>query len=166
MFVQMDPGKESLLGLIAALEILLEQEDQFRKNCDAFHQIVVEEFSKIDQGLMDGVLIDKDYGSCGVEINYQDTWKDGRMGWPIFSIEDMYAGTSLPQAGMKAMGIIPCISYDANIRMSLGLGTTDENGDIIEDNTRWMIRALARFCELMCRHAGVMDQKAAPLAAE
>jgi hypothetical protein len=166
MFVQMDPGKESLMGLIAALEILLEKEDQFRYNCDTFHQIVVEEFSKIDQGLMKGVVIDKDYGSCGVEVNYQDTWKDGRMGWPIFSIEDMYAGTSLPQTGMKAMGIIPCISYDANIRMSLGLGTTDENGDIIEDNTRWMVRALANFCELMCRHSGVMDQKSEAIAAE
>ena len=159
MFVQMDPGKESLLGLIAALEVLLEKQDQFKTNCDAFHQIVVEEFSKIDQGLMDGVLISKDYGSCGVEINYQDTWKDGRMGWPIFSIEDMYAGTSIPQTGMRAMGIIPCVSYDANIRMSLGLGTTDENGNIIEDNVRWMARALAQFCALMCQHAGVMDQK-------
>ena len=72
----------------------------------------------------------------------------------------------LPQTGMRAMGIIPCISYDANIRMSLGLGTTDEAGDIIEDNTRWIVRALARFCELMCRHAGVMDQTAEPMAAE
>ncbi|MDP7652520.1 MAG: aminotransferase class V-fold PLP-dependent enzyme [Rhodospirillales bacterium] len=161
MFVQMDPGKESLLGLVAALRILLERGDQFRENCDIFHQIVVDEFSKIDQGLMDGVRIDKDYGSCGVEINYQDTWKDGRMGWPIFSIEDMYAGTSLPQSGMKAMGIIPCVAYDANIKMSIGLGTTDDEGNIIEDNTRWMVRALARFCELMCRHSGVMDQKGA-----
>ena len=159
MFVQMDPGKESLLGLIAALEVLLEREDQFRRNCEVFHQITVEEFAKIDQGLMAGVRIDKDYGSCGVEINYQDTWRDGRMGWPIFSIEDMYAGTSLPQTAMRAMGIIPCIAYDANIRLSLGLGTTDEMGDIIEDNARWVVRALARFCELMCRHAGVMDSK-------
>jgi hypothetical protein len=166
MFVQMDPGKESLLGLIAALEILIEKKDQFRKNCDTFHEIVVDEFSKIDQGLMEGVVIDKDYSSCGVEVNYQDTWKDGRMGWPIFPIEDLYAGTALPHAGMKAMGIIPCIPYDANIRMSLGLGTTDENGDIIEDNTRWVVRALARFCQLMCRHAGVMDEKAEAVAAE
>ena len=161
MFVQVDPGKESLLGLVAALEVLLERGDQFRNNCDVFHQIVVDEFARIDQGLMQGVRIDKDYGSCGVEINYQDTWQDGRMGWPIFSIEDMYAGTSLPQTGMRAMGIIPCVAYDANIKLSLGLGTTDEEGDIIEDNTRWMVRALARFCELMCRHAGVMDGAAA-----
>ena len=36
-----------------------------------------------------------------------------------------------------------------------------EGGEIIEDTARWMIRALARFCELMCRHAGVMDGAAA-----
>ena len=166
MFVQMDPGKESLLGLIAALKILMEKEDQFRKNCDLFHQIVVHEFSKLDKALMEGVNIDKDYGSCGVEINYQDTWKNGRMGWPIFSIEDMYAGTSLPQTCMRAMGIIPCVSYDANIRMSLGLGTTDENGDIMEENVAWMIRALAQFVKLMCQHAGVPDVASIREAAE
>ena len=55
----------------------------------------------------------------------------------------------------------PCVAYDANIKMSIGLGTTDDEGNIIEDNTRWMVRALARFCELMCRHSGVMDQKGA-----
>jgi len=159
-YVQVDPGKESLLGLIAALRVLLEHGDQYRHNVDVFHDIALDEFSKIDQGLMDGVSIDKDYGSNGVEVNYQDTWKDGRMGWPIFTIEDMYAGSSLPQTALKMMGIIPCIAYDANIKFSLGLGTVDENGDIIEDNARWVVRALAKFCELMCRHAGVMDQEA------
>jgi len=54
------------------------------------------------------------------------------------------------------MGIVPSIAYDANIKLSLGLGTVDENGDLIEDNTRYAVRALARFCELLCRHAGVM----------
>ncbi len=156
-YVQADPGKESLMGLIATLRVLLDRRDQFRTNCDAFHGIVADEFGKIDSGLMEGVSVDKDYGSCGVEVNYQDTWKDGRMGWPIFSIEDMYAGTSLPQAAGKAMGVIPCLAYDANIKMSLGLGTTDENGDILEEPTRYAVRAMARFVERMCEMSGIMD---------
>ncbi len=145
------------MGLIATLRVLLDRRDQFRTNCDAFHGIVADEFGKIDSGLMEGVSVDKDYGSCGVEVNYQDTWKGGRMGWPIFSIEDMYAGTSLPQAAGKAMGVIPCLAYDGNIKMSLGLGTTDENGDILEGPTRHAVRAMARFVERMCEMSGIMD---------
>ncbi len=156
-YVQVDPGKESLMGVIATLRVLLDNRDQFHRNCDIFHGIVTEEFGKIDSGLMENVTIDKDYGSCGVEVNYQDTWKDGKMGWPIFSIEDMYAGTALPQTAGKLMGIIPCLAYDANVKMSLGLGTTDEKGDILEGSTRYAVQAMARFMERLCELSGIMD---------
>ena len=166
MFVQMDPGKESLLGLVATLRVLLERRDQFSKNLDVLYDITRDEFSRIDQGLMEGVRIDKVESTHSVDVNYQGTWKDGRMGWPIFTIEDMYAGTAMTQTGMKEMGIWPTIGYDGTIILTPGLGTTDENGDIIEDNTRWVVRALANLCELICRHSGVMDSKGVEEAAE
>ena len=115
MFVQMDPGKESLLGLVATLRVLLERRDQFSKNLDVLYDITRDEFSRIDQGLMEGVRIDKVESTHSVDVNYQGTWKDGRMGWPIFTIEDMYAGTAMTQTGMKEMGIWPTIGYDGTI---------------------------------------------------
>jgi hypothetical protein len=157
-YVGVDPGKEALLGLIATLKVLLEKGDDFRKTADLWYDIVVDEFSRIDSGLKKGLAISKDHNSCGVEVNYEDTWADGKMGIPIFSIEDMYSGTSLIQSGMGQMGVIPCISYDANIRMSPGLGTVDEDGRLMEEPTRWIMRALVKYVELLCRYAGVLDQ--------
>lgn len=157
-YVGMDPGKEALLGMIASLRVLSENPSSFNKAADTWYDITVDEFSKIDSGLHDGLVINKDYNSCGVEVNYERTWSNGRMGIPIFSIEDMYSGTSLIQTGMRAMGVIPCISYDGNIRMSPGLGTTDENGEIMEEPTRYAIRALVKFVEMLAEHSGVMDQ--------
>jgi hypothetical protein len=157
-YVGMDPGKESLLGTIATLKVLLERGDEFKKAADLWYDIVVDEFTQFDSDLRKGLAISKDHNSCGVEINYEHTWADGKMGIPIFSIEDMYSGTSLIQSGMAQMGIIPCISYDANIRMSPGLGTVDENGQLMEDRVRWIVRALVKYLELLCRFAGVMDQ--------
>lgn len=53
------------------------------------------------------------------------------MGIPIFSIEDMYAGTNIFQTGMGAMGVIPTVAYDGNIYLSTGLRTTDDKGNLI-----------------------------------
>jgi len=156
-YVGVDPGKEALLGLIATLKVLLEKGDDYKQTADTWYDIVVDEFSQLDSGLREGLVISKDHNSCGVEVNYENTWADGKMGIPIFSIEDMYAGTSLLQTGMRKMGIIPCISYDANIRMSPGLGTVDENGKLMEEPTRYIVRALVRFVDLLCRHAGVLE---------
>ena len=156
-YVGMDPGKEALLGLIATLKVLLEKGDDFRQAADLWYDIVSDEFSQLDSGLREGLVISKDHNSCGVEVNYEKTWADGKMGIPIFSIEDMYSGTSLLQTGMRQMGIIPCISYDANIRMSPGLGTVDEDGKLMEEPTRYIVRALVRFVDLLCKHAGVLE---------
>ena len=42
--------------------------------------------------------------------------------------------------------------------MSPGLGTTDENGQLMEEPVRLMIRCFVRMMEVMCEHAGIMDQ--------
>ena len=157
-YVTMDPGKEALLGMIAALKVLLDKPDTFKRAADTWYDITVEEFGKLDRRLRDGLVINKDYNSCGVEINYENTWKKDRMGLPIFSIEDMYSGTSMIQTGMRNMGIIPCISYDANIRMSPGLGTTDENGEVMEEPARFAVRALAKYIEALAEHSGFFDR--------
>ena len=118
----MDPGKEGLSGQVAALKVLRDKPEVMKKPIDDLYAIVVEEFGKIDARIRPFFQIAKSYNSGTVEINYEDSWKDGKLGIPIFSIEDMYSGSNLFQDGMSQMGIIPTIAYDANIFISPGSG--------------------------------------------
>ncbi len=155
--VTFDPGKEGLTGQLAALKVLRDNPTVLTKPIDALYKVVVEEFANLDPKIKDGFKFAKSYNSGAVEINYEDTWKDGKMGVPIFSIEDMYAGSNLFQDGMSQMGIIPTIAYDANIFISPGLGTSDENGQLIEERARIAVKGLVILINIVCKHAGILD---------
>lgn len=155
-YVTFDPGKEALLGQIQALKVLRDKPEVLTKPVDDLYRIVKEEFEKIDLKLRDGIIITKVYNSTAVEVNYEGTWKNGEMGIPIFSIEDMYAGTNIFQTGMAAMGVIPTVAYDGNIYISTGLGTTDSKGNLIEEVARYGVQALVRLIEITCKYAGVL----------
>jgi hypothetical protein len=152
-YVTQDPGKEALLAQIAALTVLRDNPQVLTKPVDDLYTIVKEEFAALDPELQKGILITKSYNSTAVEINYEGTWANGKTGIPIFSIEDMYAGSHLLQTGLSQMGVIPTIAYDANIYISPGLATTDENGQIIEDRARLAVKALVRLIQIICKYA-------------
>ena len=154
-YVTFDAGKEYIVGLLAVLRALRDRPEVVRAPLRRTAAIVREEFGRLAPELRDGIRITESLNNASVEVNYQDTWRDGRMGIPIFTIEDMYAGTQLFQAGMAQMGIIPTVAYDGNILISVGLGTTDENGDLLEDRMRAVVRSLVSLIEIVCRHAGV-----------
>ncbi len=154
-YVTFDPGKEALAGAIAALKVLREKGDKFKSSVDRLYEITVEEFDKLDKKLRPIFKISKSYNSAAVEINYDDCWEKD-VPFPIFTIEDMYAGTNILQTGTDAMGIIQTIAYDANIFISLGLGTTDENGNIIEDAARLAVRGLVRLIEIVAKYSGIL----------
>ena len=155
-YVAFDPGKEALLTQIQALKVLRDKPEILTKPIDDMEAIVREEFAKLPKSLQEGLLISKSYNSTAVEVNYEGTWKNGKMGIPIFSIEDMYAGSHLFQAGLSQMGVIPTIAYDANFYMSSGQGTTDENGALLEKETRWAVKSLVKLVEIVCGYAGVI----------
>jgi len=156
--VAMDPGKEALSGLVALLTLLQNEGDKYRRQIDTWHDIVLDEFKHIDSGLHAGLKFDRDYNGLCSEVEYEGTWTEDRFGIPIFSVEDLYGGTGLTMAAMRVMGIAPCIMYDGTIKMSPGLGTTDEHGELIVERVRPMIRCMVRMLETLCEHAGVMDQ--------
>lgn len=156
-YVTHDPGKEGLSGQVAALRVLLEKPEVVTKPTDDLHKIVVEEFARIDSRIRPFFKIYKSRNSGTVEINYEDSWKNGKLGIPIFSIEDMYAGSHLFQDGMTQMGIIPTISYDANFFISPGLGTTDSRGQLIPERARMVVRGLVMLIEIVCEHAGMYE---------
>ncbi|MDK2835387.1 MAG: hypothetical protein PWP21_164 [Thermosediminibacterales bacterium] len=156
-YVTNDPGKEALLGQIAALKVLKDNPEVVTKPVDDLYRIVQEEFEQINPKIKQGLIISKSYNSTAVEINYENTWNNGELGFPIFSIEDMYAGTNIMQSGMAQMGIIPTIAYDGNIYISPGLGTTDENGQLIEDRARYCVKGLVQLMEIIGKYSGYLD---------
>jgi Aminotransferase class-V len=155
-YVTNDPGKEALVGLIAALKILRDKPQVMTRPIDKLLTIVKDEFKDLPKRFHKDLIISKSVNSLAVEINYENTWKDGQPGIPIFSIEDMYAGTNVFQTGMAQMGIIPTIAYDANIFISLGLGTLDEDGNLLEKETRLIVKALAGLMNITCKYAGII----------
>ncbi|MBI2874837.1 MAG: hypothetical protein HYY09_07090 [Firmicutes bacterium] len=153
-YVTNDPGKEALLGQIAALRAAKENPSILKRPVDDLHRIVQEEFGRLDSRIREKLAIYRSYNSGAVEINYERTWDGDGLGIPIFSIEDMYSGTNILQTGLAQMGLIPTIAYDANILISPGLGTCDEEGNLIEDRMRLGVKAIAALLEIVCRHAG------------
>jgi len=152
-YVAFDPGKEALLGQIAALRALKDNPTVLTKPVDDLYTIVKEEFSALDAELLEGIRITKTYNSTGVEVNYEGTWANGKDGIPVFSIEDMYNGSHLLQNGLSQMGVIPTIAYDGNILIAPGLATTDENGQLIEERARLAVRAVVRLIQILCKYA-------------
>ena len=159
-YVAADPGKEALLGIVAALKILREQPHRHTEPVDQLYDIVREEFADCDSQLAEGMLFTKSYNSLAVEINLQDTWKDGRMGVPIFPIEDFYSGASLLRYGQQAIGISPALEYDGNLILAPGVGTVDREGRLQPDRARYAVRGLVRIIEVLSRQAGVLREMA------
>jgi hypothetical protein len=156
-YVGFDPGKEALAGQIAALKLLKENPDRFEKNLAKLHKIVKSEFQQIHSDLKDGIIITKSTNGHFIEVNYSDTWKQRKFGIPIFTIEDMYAGSNLIQEGQPLMGIKPCLAYDGNI-MIIGTrqGTTDERGLLIEEKVSYGVKGLVKIIEIICKHAEII----------
>jgi len=155
--VGFDPGKEALAGMIAALKILRDHPEVMLNALDGLYKIALEEFEELPKQLKKGWSIYKSVNSNAVELNYEDTWAGDKYGIPIFSIEDMYAGSHVLQNGMAQMGIIPTIAYDANIFISNGIGNVDENGRLMEKETRLIIKGVLKTVEIISKYAGLLD---------
>jgi hypothetical protein len=156
-YVTIDPGKEALLGTLEALRILKDRPENAINGFERLFEITMEEFEKLPEALKIGWNISKMPNSLAVEINYGDSWANGGWGMPIFTIEDMYAGSCLVQTCMSQMGIVPTIGYDANILVSNGLGNIDEDGRLLEKPTRLAVRGVFKIMEVLSYHAGGIE---------
>jgi hypothetical protein len=155
--VGFDPGKEALAGAYAAMKILKDRPEIANAALDGLYKICMEEFELLPKSLRSGWNFYKSSNSQAVELNYSDTWRNGEMGIPVFSMEDMYAGTQILQNCMSQMGLVPTIAYDGNIYISNGVGNVDEEGKLIENVTRLAVKACYKSIEVICRYAGMID---------
>ena len=155
-YVTFDPGKEALATQIQALKVLRDNPQVYTKSVDDLYDVVKEEFDKIHPTIKRGLIISKSYNSRAVEVNYENTWEDGELGLPIFSIEDMYSGSNIFQTGMNQMGVIPTVAYDGNIYISPDLATTDSKGNLLKDVMRYGVQAQVRLMEIVAKHVGLI----------
>lgn len=155
-YVGYDPGKEALAGALAAMKVLKDRPQISLKALDDLFKICLEEFEMLPAALKQGWSIYRSTNSLAVELNYSDTWRNGEFGIPVFSMEDMYAGSQILQNCMSSMGLIPTIAYDGNIYISNGIGNLDENGDLLELPTRLSVKACFKSVEVISRYAGLI----------
>jgi hypothetical protein len=156
-WVSADPGKEALVGALTAMRILKDVPQITLRAVEDLYAIVLEEFDQLPKGLKEGWSIFKSPNSLAIELDYNDTWADGKFGLPIFTVEDMYSGTNLTQFGLAHMGLMPTITFDGNIWVSNGLGNVDEDGRLIEKPTRLALKGLFKSIEIVARYAGAGD---------
>lgn len=156
LFSLADPGRDAVVGLTTILELIRDDPEKVTRPIDEMGVIVVEEFANFEyQRFLSDMVITTSHGFGGIEINYEQTWKDDEFGIPIFTLEDMFADTNPIMSALGEMGIYPATIYSGNMILAPGLGTLDQDGVLMEEPTRLAVRALVRATEIVCKVAGL-----------
>ena len=142
MYAQFDPGREAIIGQLAALRWIRKNKKQMRGTVDKLLAVVKDECKPLVKKYKNGIIISKSYNGAAVEINYVDTWNDGNVGIPIFSTEDKGASMNLVIAGLAMLGILPPGPDEGNIVITMGRGLLDEDGEFLEAQARVAVRGL------------------------
>ena len=155
----MDPGRDAVVGLIAVLRMLHENSDKITRPIGQYHQILVNAFKSFEPSrFRDKLLFTKSYTMGGTELNYEQTWEEDKFGIPIFNMEDMFANTNPMIVALDEMGVgLGATIYSGNMFLTPGLGTLDEEGDLITENASLAAQALVRAVEITCKYAGLTD---------
>lgn len=158
-YSMMDPGRDAVVGLIAVLKMLHENSDKIIKPIDQYHDIIVDTFKSFEPSkFRDKLFFTKSYTMGGTELNYEQTWEEDKFGIPIFNMEDMFANTNPIIVALDEMGVgLGATIYSGNMFLTPGLGTLDEEGDLITENAILAAQALVRAVEITCKYAGLAD---------
>jgi len=142
VYAPFDPGREAIIGQLAALRWIRANKKGIRGTIDKLLAVVKDECKPLLKKYKTGIVISKSYNGGAVEINYVDTWNGGNVGIPIFSTEDKGASMNLISAGLAVLGILPPSPDEGNIVMTMGRGLLDEDGEFLEEQARAAVRAL------------------------
>lgn len=158
VFTFSDPGRDTVIGLVAYLKVLRDSPERVKEPVDRYHQILVEEFNALEPSrFRDSLIFTKSYHLGGTELNYERTWEDGQFGIPIFTLEDLWANTNPIVSAQVEMGVEPATIYSGSMFLGPGLGTLDEEGNLIEEYARLGAKTLVKAVEIVCKYAGLMD---------
>ncbi len=153
-----DPGRDTLVGLVAYLKVLKDEPHRVTDPIDRFHEIVVEEFKSFSPArFREKLIFTKTYQLGGTELNYEKTWDGDGFGIPIFTLEDLWANTNPIVLAQEAMGVEPATIYSGKVFLGPGLGTLDREGKLIEEYAVLGAKTLVKAMEIVSRAAGLTD---------
>ena len=156
MFSAHDPGRDSLVGLLAFLQAMHGRPELVTDPVDRMHAILMEELEAFrPKRFRERLIVTKSHHMGGIELNYARTWDGEAFGLPLFNLEDLYIGANAIDAALVAMGQAPSTIYGGNVLIGPGLGLIDGEGALNEDATRAAFRALVKAFEIVGRHAGL-----------
>ncbi|MFX1300521.1 MAG: hypothetical protein ACFFDE_06230 [Promethearchaeota archaeon] len=158
-YSMMDPGRDAVVGLIAVLKMLHDNPEKITRPIDQYHKIIVEAFNSFEpRRFQEKFIITKSYTMGGTELNYEQTWEGNEFGIPIFNMEDMFANTNPMIVALDEMGVgLGATIYSGNMFLTPGLGTLDEEGNLIKENATIAVQALVKSVEITCKFAGLVD---------
>lgn len=148
------PNASSLAALLDLLSDLREDSERFAHVVDRLYEIVTAELSGLDSGFKQDIRIRKEYGGLSVEVNYEDTWRDGR-GFPIFTPEDSKSGANLLEASIAAMGISCATVLEATITVHLA-APGPGRFELDSERIALEMRGLARLMEILAKRSGYL----------
>lgn len=158
VFTFSDPGRDTVIGLLAYLKVLRDRPHIVKDPIDKFHDIIIEEFKSLNPSrFRDKLIFTKTYHLGGTELNYEQTWEDGEFGIPIFTLEDLWANTNPIVSAQVEMGVEPATIYSGKMFLGPGLGTLDEEGNLIEEYAVLAAKTLVKAVEIVCKYAGLRD---------
>lgn len=159
VYTYSDPGRDTLVGLVAYLKVLRDHPEWVTRPIDRFHEILVDEFKRLKPArFRDKLLFEKTYQLGGTEVNYERTWEDdGTFGIPIFNLEDLWANTNPMVTAQEHMGVEPATIYSGKMFLGPGMGTLDEEGNLIEEYAVLGAKTLVKAIEIVCKYAGLGD---------
>jgi hypothetical protein len=158
VFSLADPGRDSLVGLLAFLKVLRDAPECVIEPIEQMHAILIEELDAFrPRRFRDKLIVTKSHHMGGIELNYARTWDGDEFGVPLFNLEDLYAETNAIDVAITAMGLAPSTIYAGNVLIGPGLGLIDEDGALMPDAARAAIRAMIAAFGIVCRHAGLGD---------
>lgn len=158
VFTFSDPGRDTVIGLLAYLKVLRDTPHIVKEPIDKFHDIIIEEFKSLNPSrFRDKLIFTKTYHLGGTELNYEQTWEEGEFGIPIFTLEDLWANTNPIVSAQVEMGVEPATIYSGKMFLGPGLGTLDEDGNLIEEYAALAAKTLVKAVEIVCKYAGLSD---------
>lgn len=153
-----DPGRDTVVGLVAYLKTLRDNPKVITDPIDRFHEILVEEFKELKPVWLQAKLIfTKTYQYGGTEINFEKTWEDGGRGMPIYNLEDLWANTNPVVSAQDVMGVEPATIYAGKTFIGPGMGTLDIHGNLIEEYARLAAKSLVGAMNIVNKYAGLTD---------
>jgi hypothetical protein len=164
VFSMHDPGRDSLVGMLAFLKMMRDEPERITDPVDGMYEILMEELEDFRPArFRQKLIVTPSHHMGGIELNYARTWEgagetstDGEgFGIPLFNLEDMYCGANTIDAALVAMGQAGATIYGGNVLIGPGLGLIDKAGRLDREATRACFRGLVKAFEITCRHAGL-----------